>query len=68
MNDESLLISYKEICAMLGIGQTLFFDLRSAGKFPIEPVRLGRCVRYDRRKVERWVAAGCPAKWHGGAK
>lgn len=68
MKTEPLLIDYKAVCRMLGIGQTLFYDLRASGKFPIRPVRLGRAVRYNLREVERWIEAGCPAQWKGGSR
>lgn len=68
MQTEPLLIDSKAICSLLGIGQSLFFDLKASGKFPIRPVRLGRAVRYDRKAVEKWVAAGCPANWNGGGR
>jgi predicted DNA-binding transcriptional regulator AlpA len=64
MSDErQLLIDYKTICQMLSIGRNLFFTMRQSGRFPIKPIRLGGSVRYNRREVERWVEAGCPANW-----
>jgi len=68
MENSPLLIDFKSVCALLSIGQTHFFNLREAGKFPIRPIRLGRAVRYDRRQVEQWIGAGCPANWEGGRK
>jgi predicted DNA-binding transcriptional regulator AlpA len=66
MNDEPLLISYRDVCRMLSIGKNLFFTMRQSGRFPIKPIRLGGSVRYPRREVERWIEAGCPAHWGGG--
>lgn len=65
---ESRLISYRDVCTMLGIGRNAFFTMRQSGRFPIKPIRLGGAVRYDRRKVEKWIDAGCPADWKGGEK
>jgi predicted DNA-binding transcriptional regulator AlpA len=60
---QQILIDYKAVCKMLGIGQTLFFSLRSSGKIPIQPIRLGKAVRYNRYQIADWIAAGCPVKY-----
>ncbi len=63
---ESLLISYRDVCTMLGVSKSVFFTMRQSGRFPIKAIRLGGSVRYNRREVERWIEAGCPAQWKGG--
>lgn len=63
-----LLISYRDVCEMLGISKSLFFEMRQTGRFPIKAIRLGGSVRYSRREVERWIEAGCPAAWKGGSR
>jgi predicted DNA-binding transcriptional regulator AlpA len=64
MSDErQLLIDYKTICQMLGIGRNLFFELKASGRFPIPAIRLGGAVRYDKRQVLKWIDCGCPTSW-----
>ena len=65
---EALLISYRDVCRMLSIGKNAFFTMRQSGRFPIKAIRLGGSVRYNRREVERWIEAGCPAQWKGGGR
>ncbi|MCX5670336.1 MAG: AlpA family phage regulatory protein [Planctomycetota bacterium] len=56
-----LLIDAAEACRLLGIGRSLFFALKSAGRLP-DPVHLGRSVRWGRAELTAWVAAGCPPR------
>ncbi len=63
-----LLIDYKAVCSMLGIGRNLFFTMRQSGRFPIPAIRLNGAVRYNRREVEKWIDAGCPVDWKGGER
>lgn len=53
------------VCAALGIKWSKFHSMKRSGRFPIQPIRLGRSVRFRVRDVEAWVAAGCPNsdKW-----
>ena len=63
---ESLLIDAPTAAAMLSIGKTKWYELHAAGRIPA-PIRLGRAVRWHRAELERWTAAGCPARhvWEG---
>jgi predicted DNA-binding transcriptional regulator AlpA len=62
---EPLLVSDREAAALLGISRAHFHRLRAAGKFGPEALKLGRCRRWDRDAIVRWVRAGCPdaATW-----
>jgi excisionase family DNA binding protein len=56
----ALLVDAVEAARLLNIGKSLFFALKSSGRLPA-PVRLGRCVRWNRDTLIAWCAAGCPS-------
>ena len=56
-----LLLNAKAAARYCGLGKTSWYALHAAGRIPM-PVRLGRAVRWDRRELEAWAAAGCPAR------
>jgi len=60
-----LLVNAREAARLCGLGRTAWYALHSSGRCPL-PIRLGRAVRWDRRELEAWTAAGCPARdrWH----
>ena len=62
---EKLLLSAAEVAGLLGISRSAFYCLLSSGRIGPTPVRLGRCVRWDKRELEQWVAEKCPNrdKW-----
>ena len=62
----ALLVTDLEAAALLGICRATLHRLRAAGKLP-RPVKLGRCLRWDRRELEAWIAAGAPALDHWDA-
>jgi len=33
--------------------------MADAGQMP-PPVKVGRCVRWSRRSIEKWIESGCP--------
>jgi excisionase family DNA binding protein len=53
------LIDLEAFAALLDISTRHARRLVDAGKCPA-PVRLGKCVRFSRAAVERWLADGCP--------
>jgi len=59
---ESLLLSAEDSAALLGIGRTLFYSMHSSGRLGPLPVKLGRRVLWNRKELEAWVEAGCPAR------
>ncbi len=61
---EPLLLTYRDICALLHIGKSAFFRLRQEGRFPVRPIRLHGAVRYKREDVIQWISAECPVDWH----
>jgi len=60
---EPLLLTYRDICAMLHIGKSAFFRLRQEGRFPVRPIRLHGAVRYIKSDVVNWIQNGCKPDW-----
>lgn len=60
--EDSILISTLEVCKRLGIGKSLFFGLLSSGKVGPKKIMLGRRVLWNRKEIEKWAEAGCPAR------
>jgi len=58
-----LLVSADEAARLLGVGRSLFFELKSSGRIPLEPIRFGRKRLYRVEDLENFVRAGCPARW-----
>ena len=54
-----LLLTAKEVAAMLQVSLRTFWRLKSAGEIPA-PVRLGGSVRWPQDTILEWIAAGCP--------
>lgn len=59
---ESLLLSAEDSAELLGIGRTLFYSMHSSGRLGPLPVKLGRRSLWNRKELETWVGAGCPAR------
>jgi predicted DNA-binding transcriptional regulator AlpA len=59
---EKLLFTTADICRVLSIGRSSFFSLRSCGRIPLTPVRLGTKILFRKIEVEAWTAAGCPSQ------
>lgn len=58
---DKLLLTVGDLCRMLSISRSSFFNLRSVGRVPLQPVRLSSKLLYRRAEVEAWVAQNCPA-------
>ncbi|MBK8915406.1 MAG: helix-turn-helix domain-containing protein [Phycisphaerales bacterium] len=58
---ERIALSAEEVADVLGISRAHVWKLHSIGKLP-RPVRLGRVVRWDRKILEAWLAAGAPPR------
>ena len=52
--DKKLLLTVKEVAALLGLSERTVWKLSSCGKIP-QPARLGRSVRWSRKKLEEFV-------------
>lgn len=53
------LIGVDTFAELLGVSTRHIRRLVDGGKCPA-PLRLGKCVRFSRVAVERWIADGCP--------
>ena len=56
---DTILIPDRAAAAIAGVSRATWHRLRAADKLP-PTVRLGRCVRWRRDEVVKWVQAGCP--------
>ncbi len=54
-------LSAEEVAGALGISRAHVFKLHSSGRLP-RPVKLGRAVRWPRKDLEEWLAAGAPPR------
>lgn len=50
-----------EVAALLAISPRHLWQLDKLGRVP-RPIRLGRSVRWHRRELEAWLAAGGPPR------
>lgn len=58
------LLTVKQLVSKLGdesISVTRLYDLAMQDKVP--HVRVGSRLRFPEDRIERWIAAGCPADW-----
>ena len=62
----SELLDVGAVAQLLGVSARHVYRLTDAGHMP-KPVRLGRLVRWPRKSVLDWIAAGCPAV-RGGSR
>jgi predicted DNA-binding transcriptional regulator AlpA len=62
---DAILLSGPGVCQKMSISVSKFHGMIRAGQMPLQPIRLGRSVRYRADELERWVASGCPSssKW-----
>lgn len=56
---EPILIDLATVAALLAISKPTAERLLASHRMPAG-VRLGRCLRFRRDVIERWVNAGCP--------
>ena len=61
-NPEKKLLSIKQVAALLGVAERTVSRLVDRRQAPT-PVRLGRCVRWEREAIEQWIADGCPKRF-----
>ncbi len=55
-----VLVRDREAASMLGISVAHFRAMVSSGVVDVDPVRLGRAVRYSVASLQAWAKAGCP--------
>ena len=66
--DAAELITTKEAAAIANVGERSWWRWSRSGQAPA-PVKIGAAVRFRRREIWAWIAAGCPAvkdwQWEG---
>jgi excisionase family DNA binding protein len=60
------LLDVKEVAELLGISPRHVERLTDAGQMPAS-TKLGRCRRWGRKQIIRWLEAGCPRCGRGAA-
>jgi len=63
----SALMSVTELAELLKCSPRHIYRLSDRGTMP-PPVRIGGLVRWPRRLVEDWIAAGCPPAIRGAGR
>jgi predicted DNA-binding transcriptional regulator AlpA len=58
---EPLLLSARDLAAMLRLGLRTVRSMDAAGKLPA-PMRIGGCVRWKFSEILDWINAGCPSR------
>jgi excisionase family DNA binding protein len=58
---EPILLTASHVAKLLQISPRTLWRLVSAGGI-VEPVRLGRSVRWRKDELARWIADGCPVQ------
>lgn len=57
---EAELLKLREVAKMTGLGRSTVRKHEAMGLFP-KHVKINGALRWPRRKMEEWIAAGCPA-------
>lgn len=57
--DPPALLTAQDVARTLQISVRTLRTLDALGKLPL-PVRVGRAVRWPRKELDAWIAAGCP--------
>jgi excisionase family DNA binding protein len=60
-DQESVLLPASKIARMLQVSTRTLWRLLAAGKM-INPIKLGRSVRWRKDELMKWIAAGCPPR------
>jgi predicted DNA-binding transcriptional regulator AlpA len=61
MNDtESLMLTSRDVARLMQCSDKHVTNLRKQGRMP-PCIKLGTLVRWPRKIIEDWIAAGCPA-------
>ena len=58
---QPLVVSAKELAALLGVSLRHVWRLNATGKLP-KPVRLGGSVKWRRDEIIAWLSQNCPAR------
>ena len=56
-----LLLSARELGALLGVNRSTIWTWHSSGRIPL-PVKIAGTTRWRKTEIEEWIAAGCPPR------
>jgi excisionase family DNA binding protein len=65
---EPLLLSAKQVSELLGLSRSKFYEILAAGRCSVPQIRFGRCVRWRRDLILKWIEADCTAHWQPDGK
>jgi len=57
---DTMMLGVRDVAKMLQCSDRHVTNLRNEGRMP-PAVKLGALVRWPRKTIEEWIAAGCPA-------
>ncbi len=60
---DPLLVPAAKAAELLGMSRSLFYQLLSAGRIPLKPIRFGKKRLYDVEHIKSFVRSGCSAQW-----
>ena len=60
-SDETMLFDANGAARVCAMSRTAWYKRMACGQVP-RPVRIGGLVRWRRRELEDWIAAGCPPR------
>ena len=52
---DGLLLSVSDVCGLLKISRSCFYEMRKNGELDIPFIRVGKRIRYSKAGLERWV-------------
>lgn len=58
---ECMLIDAREAWTLCGLSKSSWYKNLASGRIP-RPVKIGGALRWRRRELDDWIAAGCPAR------
>ncbi len=57
--NDSLLLNTRDVAKLMQCSERHVTNMWKKGLMP-QPVKLGTLVRWSRKTIEDWIAAGCP--------
>lgn len=62
MESLPLLLNADAAAELIGVSRSFFYGMHSSGRLGPMPVKFGKCSRWERQQLEKWVNMGCPAR------
>ena len=58
-----LLVPANDAAKLLGMSRSMFYQLLSAGRIPLKPIRFGAKRLYSTKDIASFVDSGCSVNW-----